>query len=581
MDKRGKHSKHVNSEDFKKFYDLSDSEKDSESEEELKTEDKIELKDEIIKKPKIPNARGIDSSEESGSDVSTSSDSDDSCDESEQFDHKWNEWDKDVPQTQTATKRLAICNIDWDRINANDLYVLFNSFKHSNGSILSVKIFPSEMGLKRMKAEEECGPIQFISDSNDQQNQVLDDDNEDEEVVENSSRTTEQVRKYQMSRLQYFYGVIECDTEETADQLYKELDGMEYESSSSTLDLRFIPEDMVFDEQNVKTECYSMPDFSTYKAPQFINTALQQSKVTLTWDETDPKRKDVFERAFDKEADDDLKAYLASSSSEDNDEELDSNYDSVLEMKDCDKINKYKQLLNSFNENKDENDIEMEISWEPNLKDVAEDIINKKEREKNISTFEENYNKQKQKRKEKTVADKELESESDDKQDSKDKNVKQRHKKGGKKRDAIEKSEDHNLELLLMDASENSKSHFNYTDIIENENNKKKKQKLVDDNFKFNAMDPRFKAVYTSHHYNVDPSDPHFKKTNAFNEIMSRTTKKNKSNEFQQMKSELDEKEPNNKSSVNSWSQLVRSVKNKTKINTNKQKNFQSNRFKS
>jgi hypothetical protein len=39
----------------------------------------------------------------------------------------------------------------------------------------------------------------------------------------------------------------------------------------------------------------------------------------------------------------------------------------------------------------------MQISWEPNLKDFAEDIVNKKEREKDISTFEQNYNKQKQK----------------------------------------------------------------------------------------------------------------------------------------------------------------------------------------
>jgi hypothetical protein len=51
---------------------------------------------------------------------------------------------------------------------------------------------------------------------------------------------------------------------------------------------------------------------------------------------------------------------------------------------------------------------------------------------------------------------------------------------------------------------------------------------------KFDADDPRFTAVYTSHHYNVDPSDPHFKRTNAFNEIISRSSKKIKSNDCQQ-----------------------------------------------
>jgi hypothetical protein len=500
MDKRGKHIKHNNSEDFKKFYDLSDSEK--ESEEESKCDKEIELNLKIPEKPKIPNARGMDSDEENVTTSDSSSDSDDSdSDESQEFDHKWNEWDKDVPEVETATKRLAICNIDWDRINANDLFVLINSFKPSGGSIHSVKIYPSKLGLERMKVEEESGPIRFINNNNNHKNEsqnqpkndniVNNDDEEEEEeeeVAHNSPRTTEQLRQYQLSRLQYFYAVVECDTEATANVLYNELDGMEYESSSSTLDLRFIPEDMTFEEKP-KTECYSMPDFATYKAPQFINSALQQSKVMLTWDETDPKRRDIFERAFNKEADDDLKAYLASSSDEDEDieEVTDSNDDSQLESKD--KINKYKQLLNSLNEHKDkdEGNIEMEISWEPNLKDVAEDIVNRKEREKDISTFEENYNKQKQKRKEKIVNQSEESDQTNDeiKTDAKSQKLKNRKafKKGIK---SMDDSEDGNLELLLMDATEDSnKKHFNYKNMIEDDINKKKsKQKLVDDDFK-------------------------------------------------------------------------------------------------
>ena len=32
--------------------------------------------------------------------------------------------------------------------------------------------------------------------------------------------------------------------------------------------------------------------------------------------------------------------------------------------------------------------------------------------------------------------------------------------------------------------------------------------------------DPRFSALYTSHHFNLDPSDPNFKKTEAMEAIL-------------------------------------------------------------
>jgi hypothetical protein len=72
-----------------------------------------------------------------------------------------------VPEVETTIKRLAVCNIDWDRINTNDLFVLFNSFKPSGGSIQSVKIYRSKFGLERMKVEEESGPVLFINNNNE------------------------------------------------------------------------------------------------------------------------------------------------------------------------------------------------------------------------------------------------------------------------------------------------------------------------------------------------------------------------------------------------------------------------------
>ena len=61
--------------------------------------------------------------------------------EEEEIEHNWGEINKDnIVQVSESTRRLAVCNQDWDRIKAQDLMVILNSFKRAEGTIQSVKV---------------------------------------------------------------------------------------------------------------------------------------------------------------------------------------------------------------------------------------------------------------------------------------------------------------------------------------------------------------------------------------------------------------------------------------------------------
>lgn len=224
----------------------------------------------------------------------------------------WLESEASAPVTEESTSRLAVCSMDWDKITADDLFVLFHSFLPSGRSIYSIKIYPSEYGLERMEKEDEIGPTELVStgDHSDDEMEYLNKD-------KNSEYNQEKLRQYQLNRLRYYYAVVECDCSDTAEKIYEECDGMEYEASSSHLDLRFIPQDMVF-EHDPTSVATVLPSAETYKPSEFITTALQQSTVRLTWDETDPKRIQTTMKNFSKDdlLEMDFKAYLASSASE-------------------------------------------------------------------------------------------------------------------------------------------------------------------------------------------------------------------------------------------------------------------------
>lgn len=414
VDKRGRPVSHTSTEDLKRYYELSSEEESDNESNELNVTHKTDGNiSEIIKK-KLKNLNVDYARGESTLFSESSSDDEESEEEvsdTDDIDHKWGELDADAETTEEATPRLAACNMDWDRIRAVDLMVLFNSFLPAGGIIKSVIIYPSEFGKKRLQEEEVKGPIELV------ETPVNEEENETEE---GSKYHMEKLRQYQLNRLKYYYAVITFDSPESANKIYTECDGMEYESSATKIDLRFIPDDMEFADEP-KEVCDKLPETNKYQPRFFTTTALQQAKVDLTWDETDPDRIEITEKINSGKIDelntDLLKNYLAGSSDE---EELSENevVSDNDESKSGNSIEKYKALLQDIEEkekSKQNKDVEMEISWGTDLKEKTEKLVKQKLANNEEKTpFEQYLEKRKEKRKEKRAQKKKLQENSED-----------------------------------------------------------------------------------------------------------------------------------------------------------------------
>lgn len=404
-------------------------------------------------------------------------------------------------------------------------------------------------------AQEELQGPQELTKKADEKNYEPAEDEEDEGYKE-------KLREYQLNRLKYFYAVIEFDSVKCADIVYKECDGLEYESTANRLDLRFIPDDVEFDEEP-KDVCTEIPERSKYQPRIFFTTALQQAKVELTWDETDVSRKEITDKLFsDKRGeitDQDLRKFVACSSSEDEGSEAESDSE-VDEAKPKDKLNLYKSLLQEISQkekDKKKQQVEMEFSWGVGAtRKESED----EEVEEELTPFESILEKKKLKSKARKNAKKKKSKEDDDEggysssdfddidmndpyfaEEFANEEFKMPKKVSKKKRKAEagndEEKEKAQKELeLLLDDGDDDKAHFSLRKIQENETmssskrkrHLKKSKKVVEDadNFELNVEDDRFNAVYTQPDFNIDPTDPGFKKTKGMDVLIQEKLKR-------------------------------------------------------
>ncbi|CAO3611761.1 unnamed protein product [Cunninghamella blakesleeana] len=584
---------------------LQDESSESEEEEDEKIKD-------VIKKPKLKfGQKGYDPMRGKGV-IGSSSEEDTSSEESEAEEEEESEEEIEVPRIAIGeeTKRLALVNMDWDKIKSMDLFQVLNGFKPKTGVIERVSIYPSEFGKERLELEEREGPPKDIfvtgkGNKNEKESEDEEDEEDEEEVTEKTiirdqleegggeDFDQDALRKYQLDRLKYYYAVVECDSPFTAKIICQSCDGNEYENSANFFDIRYIPDDMTFDDSPRDT-CTHVPD--NYKPTSFTTEALQHTKVKLTWDQDEPERLEMTRRNFTEE---DLKnldfdAYLASSSDEDEDDEQ--NEESIEAIR-----AKYRKLLEDTDENiyddksngiHDGDDGDMEITFTPGLSEFSaskgdeeedddetpkeETTIEKymrKQKEKRLAKKEKRDNKwkeenvksdNKKKNQNDLVSDSDMDEELEEdayfkearkemeqdyslekkdedeatKADKKDKKKKNKKKKLTKEERLEQKRQKAELELLMDDQGKGDG--FDMKEVMKLEKLEKKKGKktrkerelleTATDDFEINVNDPRFAAVQDSHHFAIDPTNPQFKKTKSMKKLMDARQSKLKQN---------------------------------------------------
>ena len=515
---------------------------------------------------------------------------------------------------------LVVTQMDWEHIRAVDLFVILSSFTPP-GAIKRVQVFQSDFGIQQMAKDRLHGPSDIwrkkkkqndgnskgrrvgvsldddnSDDDSDGSNSYGDEDDDDDRLEDEKPKLNvedletdydpEKLRAYEASKLKYYFAVVEFAESRYADVAYREIDGHEFEHSSAAIDLGTLPPDQVdsvVTDRPMRDEATSVP--GDYEPPEFVVSALQQTNVQCTWDQGDTDR----ERKLTKYGagggwrnlaeNDDLKAYLASdgSSEDDSDEEMaekkGANMRKLLGLdshSDDDEDEKNQSDSEEDSDDKsgdgsnDEDGKDMEMKFIPGKASLEEMIRSKlkskeedEEEPKALTPWEKYKEKRRLKRKERRQAarggsrrnvddglvpsgddDSEEAPESDNDDDFlvSDRKEQLRSKQKAGNVDDKSRKASQELELLIAgDADEEQARDFDIRGIQRLEKNKGKKlrgarkrkeDKIAADvsgiDFQVDTKDNRFAAVLegSDARFGIDKTDPNYKDTSGMRDIL-------------------------------------------------------------
>jgi hypothetical protein len=115
-----------------------------------------------VKRPDFARGGGNISSsssdeEDKESEVESASDNEEE-DDGLDIHRKWGELDNGARRVEWTSRRLAVCNLDWDKVTAEDIFVALESFKPDTGKINSIHVYLSDFGAEQLQRENEHGP---------------------------------------------------------------------------------------------------------------------------------------------------------------------------------------------------------------------------------------------------------------------------------------------------------------------------------------------------------------------------------------------------------------------------------------
>lgn len=572
----------------------------------------VELEDDEVVEKELRRAEAKYDPARGGGFSSSSEDEDEDEEEAELDDDDQENFpdmraEKGAVEMGEVSTRFAVVNMDWDNVRATDLMAVFNSFVPQGGRIEKVSVYQSDFGRERMEREELEGPPKEIFaveklDSSSNASESESDDEDADEKIKNSIIKEDDgkefdsaaLRSYQLERLRYYYAVVVCSDTVTAQTIYEATDGSEYLSSANFFDLRFIPDGTDFDERP-RDECDTVP--TGYKPTEFVTTALQHSKVKLTWDMTpdEASRKDAIKRAFTGSRADinenDLRAYLGSESEDESENDL----EDVSEAQDAQSSKPTKKDLarqkmraalgladepSSSSKGKGGAVGDMQITFtaglsagtksgvfenEPILEETTAEKYIRKERERKarrkdkVKALREGRDPDAQdadEEQQEPEASQDLgfddpffaagsnskEKSQNTKASSKEERLKRREEKN--KQEAARQSEKAELELLMeQGGAGDDHGHFDIDAIHRAEKAKGKKHAKsnkgknrhsdqggaatgLQPGFEMNVEDDRFRNVFESHEFAIDPSNPRFKGTEGMKKLLAEGRRK-------------------------------------------------------
>jgi hypothetical protein len=112
--------------------------------------------------------------------------------------------------------RLALTNMDWDNLNATDILALFSSLCKGDMLVKKVEIYPSLFGLEQMKKDTLYGPPKELFAEEEgkkpKKKRHPSAGNELEEREAEDAFNQNQLRKYEIQKMKYFYAVAHCNS---------------------------------------------------------------------------------------------------------------------------------------------------------------------------------------------------------------------------------------------------------------------------------------------------------------------------------------------------------------------------------